>query len=90
MTSPLNLYSPEVGEYTPVRILKTVVFPAPFGPISPTSSFSFISRLKSVTALRAPKVIDISFAFKIGLLICITFFLHKSFNHFSYLEFFTS
>ena len=35
---PANRTSPAVGAYTPVTTLKTVVLPAPFGPMSPTSS----------------------------------------------------
>ena len=55
MFFPMRVMSPVVGAYTPVRRLNTVVFPAPFGPISPTSSPSRISMLKSSTALRPPK-----------------------------------
>src|ERR1043165_6272543 len=36
-------------------MLKIVVFPAPFGPIRPTSSCGSMARLKSVTAVRPPK-----------------------------------
>src|SRR5688500_2258371 len=38
--------------------LKAVVLPAPFGPISPTISYSLTSRLKSWSACRPPKRID--------------------------------
>jgi hypothetical protein len=33
--APSNSTSPEVGVYTPVMTLKTVVLPAPLGPIRP-------------------------------------------------------
>jgi hypothetical protein len=36
--SPSKRMSPESGVYKRVTTLKTVVFPAPFGPISPTIS----------------------------------------------------
>src|SRR5437899_10828471 len=36
-------------------MLKIVVFPAPFGPINPTSSCGSTVRLKSATAVRPPK-----------------------------------
>ena len=35
MRSPLNSTEPEVSGMMPVMRLKTVVLPAPFGPISP-------------------------------------------------------
>ena len=35
ISSPSSMKEPVVGLYTPVSILKTVVLPAPFGPISP-------------------------------------------------------
>ncbi len=38
----------------PVSILKIVVFPAPLGPMRPTNSRSFTSRLNASTALRPP------------------------------------
>src|SRR5690606_38814792 len=44
----------------PVRILKTVVLPAPFGPINPTSSPGLSSRLKPETARSPPKEIEMS------------------------------
>ena len=34
MSSPLNRMRPEVGRNTPVRQLKKVLLPAPFGPIT--------------------------------------------------------
>ncbi len=36
MSSPLNCTRPAVGLYTPVSMLKNVVLPAPFGPMSET------------------------------------------------------
>ena len=38
MLSPSRLIEPESGLYTPVIALKTVVLPAPFGPMSETIS----------------------------------------------------
>lgn len=34
MSSPLNMMRPPVGLSTPVRQLKKVLFPAPFGPMT--------------------------------------------------------
>jgi hypothetical protein len=42
MISPLNLIIPAVGTKDPEMRLKSVVFPAPFGPINPIISLSFI------------------------------------------------
>ena len=36
MSSPSKVIRPAVGLYTPVSMLKKVVFPAPFGPMSAT------------------------------------------------------
>ena len=47
-------------------MLNMVVLPAPFGPISPTISFSSIVRLKSETAFNPPNSIDKFFAFNIN------------------------
>src|SRR4029077_15527005 len=54
--------SPSVGLYTPVSMLKIVVLPAPFGPISPTSSCGSMVRLKSETAVSPPNRIVTCFA----------------------------
>ena len=52
--------------YTPVSRLNTVVLPAPFGPIRPTSSPELMVMLKSDTALRPPKVMPRCSAFRMG------------------------
>ena len=49
---------PVVGLYIPVIRLKTVVFPAPFGPIRPYNSPSLISTLKLLTAFNPPNTIE--------------------------------
>lgn len=48
---------PSVGVYTPVSILKQVVFPAPFGPISPYNCPFSIVMLNPSTARSPPKEI---------------------------------
>src|SRR6185437_14924587 len=52
---PAKRTSPELGLYTPVITLKTVVLPAPFGPIRLTISPSPTSRSSSEIARRPPK-----------------------------------
>src|SRR5919106_4302103 len=54
MRMPLSSISPSVGQYTPVRTLKTVVFPAPFGPIKPYSASGGIVMFSDLTAVRPP------------------------------------
>ena len=51
---------------TPVMRLKTVVLPAPLGPMSPTSSPGKISREKSVRAWRPPKLWERSVISRMG------------------------
>src|ERR1700694_5867424 len=46
---------PADGRRKPVTRLKTVVFPAPFGPMSPRISPSFTSKERSPTARRPPQ-----------------------------------
>src|SRR5699024_2757295 len=53
--STFNLIVPSVGLYTPVKRLKNVVLPAPFGPINPTNSPSFNSKETFDTAANPPK-----------------------------------
>ena len=48
---------PLLGLYTPVRRLKIVVFPAPFGPIKPYNCSFLIVISNSLTARRPPKEI---------------------------------
>lgn len=55
MSSPLKRTFPSSGFNTPVIRLKRVVFPAPFGPMTATTSPSFTDRLASLTALKPPK-----------------------------------
>ena len=52
---PANRTSPELGWYTPVMTLKTVVLPAPLGPITLTTSRSPTCRSSSVIARSPPK-----------------------------------
>ncbi len=47
---------PLVGLYKPVIKLKTVVLPAPLGPISPTNSPCLIVVVKLTTAFKPPKL----------------------------------
>ena len=47
---------PEVGRNAPLMRLKSVVFPAPFGPSRPSISPARTSKLTSSTATRPPKV----------------------------------
>src|SRR4051794_23940748 len=53
--APPNLMLPAVGRETPVTMLNAVVFPAPFGPISPTSCPGSSVNVKSLSARRPPK-----------------------------------
>ena len=46
--------SPSVGGWMPARIDKSVVLPAPLGPITATSSLGYASKLTSRSATRAP------------------------------------
>ena len=48
---------PLVGLYTPVIMLKAVVLPAPFGPISATISLFPMVMLRLLTAIRPPNCI---------------------------------
>ena len=55
IVSPANRTSPELGWYTPVITLKTVVLPAPFGPITLTTSRSRTRRSSRERACSPPK-----------------------------------
>jgi len=46
---PRNAIAPEVGTNCPVRVLKNVLLPAPFGPIKQRSSIS--SKVKVMSSL---------------------------------------
>ena len=53
--SSLSKYTfPLVGLYMPAITLKSVVLPAPFGPIRPVIEFFFISKEVPSTALKPP------------------------------------
>ncbi len=52
---PPNRMSPELGRYTPVIRLNTLVLPAPFGPISDTSERLATVAERSPTAVSPPK-----------------------------------
>src|SRR3954454_1365772 len=54
MSSPSNRTSPAVGLYTPVSMLKNVVFPAPFGPINETIALRGTVKSTSSLATRPP------------------------------------
>src|SRR6266567_697093 len=56
----------------PVIRLNTVVFPAPFGPITLIISFGMTSRSRSCTAARPPKCLETLDSFSIGSLVCST------------------
>src|SRR5215469_830413 len=61
---PAKTTSPSLGSYTPVITLKTVVLPAPFGPIRLTISPSPTCRFSSESARRPPKDSERSVRFK--------------------------
>ena len=55
MSSPLNRMRPEVGCNTPVRQLKKVLLPAPFGPMIARISPRLTSKFTLLSAVRPPK-----------------------------------
>src|ERR1051326_9126938 len=55
MRSPRKRISPDVGRCAPTRQEKSVVLPAPFGPMMPKTSPSATSKLTSASASRTPK-----------------------------------
>src|SRR5712691_4400821 len=55
MFSPLNRIRPPVGRRTPVRQLKKVLLPAPFGPMMARISPRRISKSTLSSAVRPPK-----------------------------------
>jgi hypothetical protein len=55
MFSPLNRMRPEVGRSTPVRQLKKVLLPAPFGPMIARISPRRISKSMLSSAVSPPK-----------------------------------
>src|ERR1041385_1194367 len=55
MRSPRKRTSPELGRCAPTRQEKSVVFPAPFGPMMPKTSPSLTSKSTAESASRPPK-----------------------------------
>src|SRR2546428_7316492 len=55
MRSPRNRISPEVGSSAPTRHEKSVVFPAPLGPMIPKMSPGMTSKSMGARARRPPK-----------------------------------
>src|SRR5437867_2880143 len=55
MSHPLNTIIPAVGARAPVIRLKSVVLPAPFGPMIERTSPCWMPRLTRFTAARPPK-----------------------------------
>ena len=55
MSSPLKRMRPEVGRSTPVRQLKNVLLPAPFGPMMARISPRCTSKLTLLSAVSPPK-----------------------------------
>src|SRR5271157_841333 len=73
MSSPLKMTWPPSGESMPVMRLKSVVFPAPFGPMTATISPSATSRLAPFTALKPPNDLCRFLTCSIPLLLLSTF-----------------
>ena len=55
---PNRLMRPSLGDRTPLIMLNSVVLPAPFGPMSPTTSPAWTEKLVSRTAARPAKLRD--------------------------------
>ena len=55
MFSPLRMMRPAVGRMTPVRQLKNVLLPAPFGPMIARISPRATSKSTPLSAARPPK-----------------------------------
>src|ERR1700729_2306619 len=66
MFLPSRLIRPSVGRISPVSMLKKVVLPAPFGPISETIDRAGMSNVTSLTAIRPPNRLVIPWASRIG------------------------
>src|SRR5437762_9360514 len=60
---PSNTIRPPLGGVSPARQLKKVDLPAPFGPINPMISPSWMARSAPATARRLPKVFETFSAF---------------------------
>ena len=66
ISSPLKMMRPPVGRSTPVRQLKKVLLPAPFGPMMARTSSRATSKLTWESAARPPKRTDSSSVLRIG------------------------
>ena len=77
---------PLVGLYKPVKTLKKVVFPAPFGPIKETTPPVGISNETSSTATKPTNLTEILSACNTGLVI-INDFQYLMSNHLLHAEF---
>ena len=66
---PSNNTIPELGFVNPVIMLKRVVFPAPFGPMTPRISPCFISNDIPPKATSPPKCFQTSLIVKIRLVL---------------------
>ena len=66
MSSPLKTMRPPVGRSTPVRQLKKVLLPAPFGPMMARTSSRATSKLTWLSAARPPKRTVSSSVVRIG------------------------
>jgi hypothetical protein len=68
MSSPQNSTCPDVGLICPRMLLKRVVLPEPFGPITPTISPGPTLKLTPSTALIAPYCLRTSFTSRNGVI----------------------
>src|ERR1700720_2399934 len=66
MSLPSKKMRPEVGRSTPVRQLKKVLLPAPFGPMMARTSSRLTSKLTWLSAASPPKRTVNSSVFRIG------------------------
>src|SRR6202030_714178 len=66
MSLPSKKMRPEVGRSTPVRQLKNVLLPAPFGPMMARTSSRATSKLTADSAAHPPKRTDNSSVFSTG------------------------
>src|SRR5215210_7323587 len=62
MSRPAKTKLPALGLYSPLTMLKNVVFPAPLGPIRLTIALSGMSKSTALTATRPPKTLVIPLA----------------------------
>src|SRR5690242_9410089 len=66
MSSPLKTMRPPVGRSTPVRQLKNVLLPAPFGPMMARTCSRGSSKLTLESAANPPKRIDSCSVLRMG------------------------